>query len=423
MSGLPYAIHLGDNSEVMGELAENSVDAIVTDPPYGIRFMGSAWDNFNIEKEARRRDSYPVGEKRAASGRKTTGFGSSIEAGKYDTGSSANQHFQAWYAEKSREMYRVLKPGGHLISFGSTRTSHRMVCGIEDAGFEIRDTLNWIFASGFPKSKNRKDLGLGSALKPAFEPICLARKPLDGTLDQNYAKWGTGYLNIEACKIPGEPWTYGSQPDIRNANYKPGENNGVFARNVVGGQSGRWPANILHDGSEEVLVVFPESDGQQGLVGPEHGEKTSVHTYGDYGPRETTPPRGDMGSAARFFYCAKTSRADRNEGCEHLTKQPLLQSSGTENPGSFQSEGTDKSSQNNHPTVKPTNLMRYLIRLVSPKGGVVLDPFMGSGSTGKAAMYEYCRFIGIDRQPEYIPIAEARIKFALNNRSGQISIF
>ena len=188
--------------------------------------------------------------------------------------------------------------------------------------------------------------------------------------------------------------------------FKNGEGrNGQMSDN----SKGRWPANLIHDGSDEVVATFPEAPGQQRTVGPEHGQKASVNTFGDYGPRNTFNPRGDAGSAARFFYCAKADRTDRNDGLHGRQKKPLNWSSGTQSPGTFQAAGTDRSSENHHPTVKPTNLMRYLCRLVTPPGGTVLDPFMGGGSTLKAAELEGFSAIGIEIDPEYCEIARNRI--------------
>ncbi len=308
----------GDSLLVLQLLDDNSVDAIVTDPPYGLSFMGKKWD--------------------------------------YDVPSE-----ELW-----RQCFRVLKAGGHLLCFAGTRTQHRMAVRIEDAGFEIRDMIAWVYGSGFPKSldvskaidkaagaerevvgtritgaamsgkasgiengqggtefgsgQNEVPItapatpeakqweGWGTALKPALEPITVARKPLIGTVAENVLQHGTGAINVDGGRV-GE----------------------------------RWPANFIHDGSEEVTDL--------------------------------------LGSAARFFYCAKASKRDRDEG-------------------------------NHHPTVKPTDLMRYLCRLVTPPDGTVLDPFMGSGSTGKAAVLEGFRFIGIEREEEYCEIAKARIKHA-----------
>lgn len=301
----------GDCLEVLRSLTDNSVDAIVTDPPYGLSFMGKRWD--------------------------------------YDVPS-----VEVW-----AECLRVLKPGGHILAFAGTRTQHRMAVRIEDAGFEIRDMIAWVYGSGFPKSHNLKDdwQGWGTALKPALEPITVARKPLVGTVAQNVETHGTGAMNITASRIPLTseadaaefannhavterlPDSYaGKSLDLHDGGWK----QKVGPAEVP---EGRWPANLLHDGSDEVVSTFPQTA---------------------------------TGSAARFFYCTKASTKDRGPG-------------------------------NDHPTVKPTALMRYLVKLVTPPGGRVLDPFMGSGSTGKAAILEGFRFIGIEREAEYLEIARARI--------------
>lgn len=430
----PYELHLGDNVEVMAGFEDNSIHSIVTDGPYGIGFMGKAWDNMDIQKRFDDRNAKAHNEV-VRPGRKTNGFGKSIHAGLYNLSLLSNQEFELWTERWAMAAYDRLRPGGYLISFCSTRTFHRMVSGIENAGFEIRDTISWVFASGFPKSSNQSGEweGWGTALKPAHELICIARKPLEGTVPQNLAKWGVGAINIQACRIDGEPWRYGNQPKLNGARYQPGQITPLerHAENIVGGEDGRWPANLIHDGSPEVLKMFPESDGQQGDLKNHSGVRESPNgIFGKMDAAKDHKARNDSGSAARFFkvcrwdaddvedidriiYCAKTSRTDRNEGLKEFDKKPLNWSSGTQNPGSFQSEGTDKSSQNFHPTVKPTELMRYLVKMVTPKGGICLDPFMGSGSTGKACMLEDVKFIGIDITPEYLPIAEGRIKYAL----------
>lgn len=355
-------------------IADDSVDSIVTDPPYGLSFMGKRWD--------------------------------------YKVPTVAD-----W-----TECLRVLKPGGYLLAFAGTRTQHRMAVNIEDAGFEIRDMIAWVYGSGFPKSHNG-DWG-GTALKPAMEPITVARKPLVGTVAANWEAHGTGGLNIEGCRITAED---GGRPlrevaPLRDGvaytgNALSGRVDGSLASSKAVGSTdlGRWPANLIHDGSEEVLAAFPQAPGQLADASSSSSRKTQ-NAYGAMkrgNSASTQTARNDVGSAARFFYCAKASRADRNEGCEAFTKKPLNWSSGTKNPGSFQSDGTDKSAQNNHPTVKPTDLMRYLCRLVTPPGGVVLDPFMGSGSTGKAAALEGFEFIGIERDADYVEIAKARIDSAM----------
>lgn len=333
----------GDCLDVLKEMPDNSVDSIVTDPPYGIRMMGKAWD-YDVPEQA------------------------------------------VW-----EECLRVLKPGGHLLAFAGTRTQHRMAVRIEDAGFEIRDMIAWVYGSGFPKSLDvskaidkaagavrevigkaqwsnsaahfvpgedhtarvtlditapatesaRQWQGWGTALKPALEPITVARKPFKGTVAANVLEWGTGAINVDAARVQtddnlnGGAYSNGTKDLSKATSYATGVSAGVFVQ-----PAGRWPANLIHDGSDE--------------------------------------PTELLGDSARFFYCAKASKKDRGEG-------------------------------NNHPTVKPTDLMAYLCRLVTPPGGVVLDPFMGSGSTGKASVREGFRFIGIEMDAEYLAIAEARI--------------
>lgn len=309
--------------------------------------------------------------------------------------------FQTWFRGISLEIFRVLKPGGHFLNFSSPRTYHRMACAVEEAGFEIRDQMLWIFGSGFPKSHNLENEfdGWGTALKPAHEPICVARKPFQGTVLQNMQEFGVGAMNIDACRVDGEPWRYGSQPKLNGARYQPGQLTPKerHAENVVGGEDGRWPANLIHDGSDEVLQYFPEV--QSGIP----GTRRKAHETNSMSGRLNMTGKvevgyGDSGNAARFFYCAKCSPNDRNEGLP----DGML---------------------NDHPTVKPTTLMRYLIRLVTPKGGRVLDPFRGSGSTGKAAMYERMLFDGIDMDAKWEPISMHRIEYAINHRDIQIPLF
>lgn len=362
-----FTLHHGDCIAVMRTLPDHSVDSVVTDPPYELGFMGKGWDR--------------------------TGIANNVDM---------------W-----AECLRVLKPGGHLIAFGGSRTYHRMACAIEDAGFELRDQIMWLYGSGFPKSRNLDGAwdGWGTALKPAHEPICVARKPLVGTVAANVLEFGTGALNIDACRIPSEPM-------------RPNTGSGGLPRRHEGEQRGpgtvtqphalgRWPANVIHDGSDEVLAAFAkfgEDKGQAASLGRRNSDKTR-NTFGAFTGTTNADfaPHDAPGTAARFFYCAKATRADRNDGCGHLERKPLHWSSGDQNPGSFQSEGTDKTSPNNHPTVKPTDLMAHLCRLVTPPGGRVLDPFMGSGSTGKACMREGFHFTGIDMTADYVEIARARI--------------
>ncbi|RTX13569.1 site-specific DNA-methyltransferase [Pseudomonas aeruginosa] len=392
---LPYRLHLGDCLLVLKTFPDNSFDSVVTDPPYGLttnKKGGTEVASVNLDS--------PYGRSRIGTGNGAGGF----MGMKWD---SDVPPVEVW-----TECLRVLKPGGYLLAFAGTRTQHRMALRIEDAGFEIRDMIAWVYGSGFPKSKNLDGdrQGWGTALKPALEPITVARKPLVGTVAANVLAHGTGALNIDGCRIPSEPMPpntgAGGLPRRRED-----EQRGPSAVSQPHA-GGRWPANLIHDGSPEVVALFPHTKSgvmKGGTIRAAQDAPGSV-CYGTYGGNATSADTfGDEGSAARFFYCAKATRRDRNEGCEHMERKPLHWSSGSQNPGSFQSEGTDKTSQNNHPTVKPTDLMAYLVRLVTPPGGKVLDPFTGSGSTGKAAVREGFEFVGIEREAPYLAIAEARI--------------
>ncbi len=347
-------------------LAANSVDSIVTDPPYGLSFMGKRWD---VDVPG---------------------------------------------AEVWAEALKVLKPGGYLLAFAGTRTYHRMAVAIEDAGFEIRDQIGWAYGSGFPKSHNG-EWG-GTALKPAWEPIVMARKPLIGTVENNFEQHGTGGLNIDGCRVGDSKSVPASASKTQNKVYGAGMTSASGGTDSSGFDPnvGRWPANLIHDGSDEVLAAFPSAQGQQGATGKR--KQGAVYGTVDQGIAGIQP-RGDTGSAARFFYCAKASRADRDGGLDGFA---------TARKGSLnmRSDGhAERTGQlpqaraNTHPTVKPTDLMRYLSRLVTPPGGTVLDPFMGSGSTGKAAVLEGFRFIGCELSDEYADIAEARIAKATGEQS------
>lgn len=401
-------------------MADNSVDSVVTDPPYGLSFMGKKWD-YDVPGE------------------------------------------EVW-----KECLRVLKPGGHLLAFAGTRTQHRMAVRIEDAGFEIRDMIAWVYGSGFPKSHDvskaiDKTLGVerernvvpekrstlhgdrpwmndpnhrfeskepvskeakqwegwGTALKPALEPITVARKPLgEKTVAQNVLTHGTGGLNIDGCRVE-----FNNEPDSRvGVNDKQTGAMGKGAFGVKTGadvtistykEGGRFPANLIHDGSEEVVGLFPQTKSGGGNKG---NVKDGTGMFGNGKAFETPTVEPDSGSAARFFYCAKASKKDRDEGLEGFeAKQFNYQVKNSEwnidprHPDGGYAVKPTAPMKNHHPTVKPTDLMRYLCRLVTPKGGTVLDPFMGSGSTGKAARLEGFDFIGIEREEEYIEIARARI--------------
>ncbi|MFK1397323.1 DNA-methyltransferase [Pseudomonas aeruginosa] len=417
---LPYRLHLGDCLQVLKTFPDNSFDSVVTDPPYGLttnKKGGTGVASINLDS--------PYGRSRIGTGNGAGGF----MGMKWD---SDVPPVEVW-----AECLRVLKPGGYLLAFAGTRTQHRMALRIEDAGFEIRDMIAWVYGSGFPKSKNLDGdrQGWGTALKPALEPITVARKPLVGTVAANVLAHGTGALNIDACRIPTDetlragsggipcrhdehvPRTRSGEASAERRYIETGGTNFAMKPGPRGGDAaGRWPANLIHDGSEEVVALFPESTSGAMKSGTQRAAQDGPGSvcYGTYGGNTTSRDiEASSGSAARFFYCAKASRKDRNEGCEHMERKPLHWSSGSQNPGSFQSDGTDKTSQNNHPTVKPTDLMAYLVRLVTPPGGKVLDPFTGSGSTGKAAVREGFKFVGIEREPPYLAIAEARIAHEL----------
>jgi DNA modification methylase len=498
---MSWNIRHGDCREVMRTLDPESVDSIVSDPPYGLSFMGKGWDSFKEGDIAMRRnpqmDAVNTGASRQG--------GRQRACVDYQKRQARDMlAFQEAMNAVFLEAIRVAKPGAHLLAFGGTRTYHRLACAIEDAGWEIRDCAMWVYGSGFPKShdvskaidkmdaseeQERRRLrftawvrstgvtsrqideatgtnmgghyttaasqpavmtrehlescrhllgdvpewvereadirsvesrnmaerkivgptrkgaqnestgkygawgdgitptapatdaakqwsGWGTALKPAYEPIIVARKPLCGTVAENVLEHGTGGINVDGCRVGTEAWSrkatgnstpYGSETTWNTSATPDIDRSGV----------GRWPANLIHDGSDEVVGLFPERDGAVS-----NGSKGTTGSNGIYnegwGAVKQKPGRADSGSAARFFYCAKASKADRD-------------------------------ADNKHPTVKPTALMRYLCRLVTPPGGVVLDPFTGSGSTGKAAILEGFRFIGIEREAEYVEIAKARI--------------
>jgi site-specific DNA-methyltransferase (adenine-specific) len=408
---------LGDNIQSLQKLPDNSVDSIVSDPPYGLSFMGKKWD--------------------------------------YDVPS-----VEFW-----REVYRVLKPGGHVLSFGGTRTYHRMVVNIEDAGFEIRDQIMWLYGSGFPKSHNigkavdklqgndrevvgvkknflnikasgksmydeawhgnqRIDLndtkgqspyeGWGTALKPANEPICVARKPLsENTIAENVLKWGTGGINIDGCRVGSEIM----KEQVRD------NDGGMFMNKnkvLLPEHEGRFPANIILD--EIAGEMLDEQSGvSKSSPTPSHKRKGNVVAdertakaagiFGDgnmlYGSNHS-----DKGGASRFFYQAKVSKAERNMGLDEFDEVKIKTNiSGLDDkPREDGSIRETPSKKNTHPTVKPVALMAYLCRLVTPVNGIVLDPFMGSGSTGIAARLEGFKFCGMEMDKDYFKIAEARIE-------------
>lgn len=412
---MTFTLHQGDCIEVMRAMPDNSVDSFVTDPPYHLttgKKGGTGAASLNTDS--------PAGRSRIG-----TGFMGMI----WDGGDIA-QNPAVWI-----EALRILKPGGYLLAFSGSRTYHRMACAIEDAGFEIRDQIMWIYGSGFPKSLNLDGdrQGWGTALKPAHEPICMARKPLIGTVLSNMATHGTGALNIDGCRIQtdealrtgaGGTWNAMHQHEGRQGEVsadrtytEQGGTNFAMKPGPRGGDAaGRWPANVIHDGSPEVLAGFPTTSSgmmRGGTVRAAQDEPGSV-CYGTFGGDASVGDTyGDTGSAARFFYCAKASKEDRNEGLYGFEEKQQDEGRKAGNPGGDNPRNRGvQQRQNFHPTVKPTDLMAYLCRLVTPPGGTVLDPFMGSGSTGKAAVLEGFNFIGIDVTPEYVAIARARIDHA-----------
>jgi DNA modification methylase len=438
-----FTLHNGNCLDIMKTMESNSVDSIVTDPPYGLSFMGKKWD--------------------------------------YDVPSQ-----EIW-----EEALRVLKPGGYLLAFAGTRTQHRMAVRIEDAGFEIRDMIAWVYGSGFPKSmdiskaidkmagaerevigekkgqgnipNDRGKWGLksnvsvqitapatddakqwegwGTALKPALEPITVARKPLEEkTVAANVLKYGTGGINIDASRVKtsdnlnGGAYTENGTRSNLYSDERVGVAAGMFqagkvTEKVYEQPVGRFPANFIHDGSEEVVSLFPHTKAGGSVSGKEQSKTGDENTncYGEY-DRVPWDSYNDNGSAARFFYCAKTSKKDRNEGLEDFEAKSIggkgngirrvCSKCGASSLEAHTCLCEEKdwvnppTKKNNHPTVKPTDLMRYLVRMVTPKGGTVLDPFMGSGSTGKAAILENFKFVGIELGPEYMDIARARIEAA-----------
>jgi site-specific DNA-methyltransferase (adenine-specific) len=423
---MTYRLITGNCEDQLKNLPDNSVDSVVTDPPYELGFMGKSWDSSGI----------------------------------------------AYNVEMWKEVLRVLKPGGYLLSFGGSRTYHRMACAIEDAGFEIRDQIMWVYGSGFPKSLDvakaidkmagvefeakpasgvgfmnssddgynttlnqlvqtgestdeaNKWKGWGTALKPAHEPIVMARKPLsEKTVAKNVLEHGTGGINIDGSRIGTEVRTYGgmsaNQPEVgtfRDDNWVP--------KDIEVTVSGRWPANFIHDGSDEVLELFPDTGKSTGgRIGKKDTSGVNIVPAGQYEAGD--PGFGDSGSAARYFYCAKTSKKDRNEGLDDFEAKSIGPKGHGLNRvcqtcGTLQMKGCNcpdatyinQAKANHHPTVKPTDLMRYLVRMVTPPNGTVLDPFTGSGSTGKAAILEGFNFVGVEQNPDYIAIAEARITVA-----------
>lgn len=396
----------GDCLEVLKTLEDNSVDSCVSDPPAAIGFMGKEWDS--------------------------------------DKGGRDN--WIKWLSEIMIEVKRVLKPGGHCLIWALPRTSHWTSFALENAGFEIRDVVSHIFAQGFPKSLDigkkigketeKKWEGWGTSLKPAVEFWILCRKPIsENTIAENCLKWGVGGINIDGCRIPYTPENP-PIPQLAQGKLEIKTENGMYGRNsfnesktksTIGGNlKGRFPSNLIIDDSDEVKRLFPITKSgarsSKHKIGNEQGEMFNHGIYGKYKSKNFDDVPASEGSASRFFYCAKSSKSERNLGFEGGTgsntyNKKCLICGKWERKQSFSDNYTchcenpnwETSSGNNHPTVKPIALMRYLCKLVTPKNGIILDPFLGSGSTILAAKIEGFNWIGIEKEFQYIEIAKKRI--------------
>ncbi len=341
-----WRVARADALTLLPELPNASIDAVVTDPPYGIFFHGQHWDGRDIHHAALARST----ERRL----------------------SKSQAFEHWTTMWATELHRILKPGGHVLAFASPRMSHRLTSGLEDAGLEIRDVLMWLHGQGMPKSR-RLPGGLGTALKPGYEPIILARRPLAAPAADNVRRHGTGALNIDACRIPPLANHHGAAGRARGDESVPRD-------------EGRWPANLM-------LTHAPTCRPERCAAAcPAHKLDDQTIAQG-------------LGRASRFLYCAKASRRERDAGCKRLPARDL---------DLFPNARRDRRAparrvRNPHPTVKPIELMRWLIRLATPKDGLVLDPFCGSGTTGIAAVLEHRRFLGIELDPDHANVARARV--------------
>jgi site-specific DNA-methyltransferase (adenine-specific) len=406
-------IHAGDLFDVLPTLEANSIDACVTDPPYGIGFMGREWDTFTPSAIREPQPCAPIESANPNLRGRTRSPAVSASQIAYDRSVRGQREFQAWSERWAREVYRVLKPGGHLVVCGAPRSFHRMASGVEDAGFEIRDCLSWLYGQGFPKSLNLGD-GRGTALKPGWEPCVLARKPLDGTVAANVLKHGTGALNINACRIQGVTREW-DKP--RGGIWNGGDREQGRGDELHHTDAGRWPANVVLD--EDAAAMLDEQSGETKSSGGRIGNLRGIGADGIYGRYASNaeagdPGFGDVGGASRFFYVAKPSREERDYGCADLAPQSGGEatdredgSAGLQSPRA--GAGRTGGARNGHPTVKPVALMRWLIRLVTPPEGTVLDPFCGSGTTGMACRYEQRKFVGVEREPAYLAIAERRI--------------
>lgn len=359
MSVFDYSATLlcGDCIEQMRAMPAESAHSAVTDPPY---HFASIVKRFGKPGSAVAQHGTDGAYARASKG---------FMGKEWDGGDIA------FRPETWAEVLRVLKPGGHLLAFGSSKGAHRMAVAIEDAGFEIRDTIMWLYGTGMPKSHGQDEewVGWGSALKPAYEPIIMARRPFIGSIRSNLNSHRTGAINIDDCRVPaeGRPLRVGDYKTTADNVYEGRQDGSLMGGSKAAGLTdlGRFPANVLHDGSDEVVAAFPESAGQQGDLKATGKARPTKTCFGDMPEPLPHAARKDSGSAARFFWSSKASKIDR--------------------------------AGSGHPTIKPVALMRYLCRLVTPPGGTVLDPFAGSGTTGQAALAEGFNAILIEREIEY----------------------
>ena len=471
--------------DVMRSMPDNSIDAIITDPPYGLSFMGADWDSFGQDvRQPNDGDVFNGANNPYGRGKVRYGVGGSYG------GKSVNamRAFQYRMTPIFEEALRVAKPGAHLLCFGGTRTFHRIACAIEDAGWECRDCVMWTYGSGFPKSMDvakaiDKSLGVkqkvvghretdpqkgfskvkgmgtgaasigddinstsydlteatseqakkwdgwGTCLKPAWEPIIVARKPLDGTVAHNVLTWGVGALNIDACRVPTDETVenHSRSADAAKSKGKYGDSSAQETHQTNGQKLGRFPANLVHDGSQMVLDLFPDTGKSSGGGGVKAPGKNGI--YGKYDGHEYPQQlgMGDSGSAARFFNALRDGEesADRtyaDRGGTNFAAKPGKRREPTSADRFFycaKASKKDRGEGNNHPTVKPTALMEWLVKLVTPDGAVVLDPFMGSGTTGVACANLGRYFIGIEREWKYMQIAGPRV----SNREREYGMY
>ena len=398
----------------MKELEADSIHAVITDPPYGLEFMGKEWDTF---KETG--DSKLLGNVKEEGGFS----GCDVKPGfkvlpRYNSDSLQYQKFTTDWAT---EAFRVLKPGGYLLSFGGTRTYHRMTCGIEDAGFDIRDCVMWLYGSGFPKGLNigKKVIGWegwNTNLKPAVEPIVMARKPFKGSVVDNVLQHDTGGINIDACRIDTEEKLgrklskreEASSVNCYEWSKRPNPKRGEFIDNTKG--LGRYPSNVIID-----EFVAGEIDKQSGITEskPHKGDGKKLDTRNQgWGFKRLSCDIQDKGGASRFFYVPKVSAEERNMGCGKLEKKANRVNAPREN----EEIKTSHFMANHHPTVKPLELMRYLVKMVTREGHMVLDPFVGSGSTLIACKQLGRDYVGFEKDPNYVKIANARLKAVVTLR-------